>query len=75
MLLLNLRRWTLHMCQMMIAITASSASPPCAALAAGMNWPGKKRAVAIGFHIMKPVRIMTTVPQTSDQYSTFSSKV
>ena len=40
-----------------------------------MNSPGRNRAVATGFHSMKPVPIMTIVPQMSDQYSTFSSHV
>ncbi len=54
---------------------ASIASPPWATCAAGIDWPGRKRAVAIGFQSMKPVTIMIIVPQTRAQYSTFSSKV
>ena len=54
---------------------ASSASPPWTTCAAGINSPGRKRAVATGFQSMKPVAIITSVPQMSDQYSTFSSQV
>ncbi len=75
MLVLKERRWTWYTCQTRMASTASRASPPWAALAAGMKSPGSTLAVAIGFHSMKPVTVMITVPHTIDQYSSFSSQV
>ena len=75
MLMFQCRTWTCHRCQMTIASTASSASLPCAALAAGTTSPGRILVVAIGFHSIKPVMPMTTVPHTTAQYSSFSSKV
>ena len=54
---------------------ARTASPPWTTWAAGIHSPGSKRVVATGFQSMKPVAIITTVPQMSDQYSTFSSHV
>ena len=54
---------------------ARIASPPCTTCAAGIHWPGRKRAVAMGFQSMNPVPIITIVPQRRDQYSTFSSQV
>jgi hypothetical protein len=41
--------------------TAKTASPPCAARAAGMNWPGNMAVLAIGFHNIKPVITITAV--------------
>ena len=39
------------------------------------DMPAGAAAVAIGFHNMNPVMVMITVPQTTAQYSSFSSQV
>jgi hypothetical protein len=39
-----------------------------------MNCPERRAVMAIGFQSMKPVAIMSKVPHTRAQYSTFSSK-